>query len=396
MSFNLRKAIDHSLLLMTIAISGFPFFSSTALFIPVFIILFTVFLLRKRKFDTVFALAIIFLAFVTAMQTIVFNFFSIQTSAGVFLRLINGYLIVKILRDNFANYYVNILFGLSLISLIFYIPIILLPGFDIFLLKIASFLNVLNIADSESDSLVIYTLHHLTLSRNTGPFWEAGAFGGYLVIAYIFNKFSKNSKKKKTKELLLLVTILTTFSSTAYFVIFFFIFAFYFRYIKNFFIKISFISLLAVMGYFVTFELPFLGNKVSNQIKIASEVNNPYLDSTNSQRFLSILRDYEDFKGYEVFGRGSNPITRYSYDPDNQIRTVGLTDILVRMGLPYFIFMVFLLHRSVRYFISFYNFNGAIYYNSFLISILLILMSQVYFNHPLFWSLLFLSCAYRK
>lgn len=395
MSINSRKTIDHLLLLMTIAVSGFPFFSSAVLFIPLFIVLFTVFLLRKRKFDTVFVLAIIFLVFITAMQTVVFNFFSIQTSAGVFLRLINGYLIIKILRDNFANYYVNILFGLSLISLIFYIPIILLPGFDLFLIKIASFMDVLNIADSDADSLIIYTLHHLTLSRNTGPFWEAGAFGGYLVIAYIFNRFSK-SKKKKTKEFLLLVTILTTFSSTAYFVIFFFIFAFYFRYIKNFFIKISFISLLTVMGYFVTFELPFLGNKVSTQVKDASQVNNPYLDSTNSQRFLSILRDYEDFKGHEFFGRGSNPITRYSYDPDNQIRTVGLTDILVRMGLPYFLFMIFLLHRSMKYFTSFYNFNGAIYYNSFLISIILTLMSQVYFNHPVFWSLLFLSCVYRK
>jgi len=395
MSINSRKTIDHLLLLMTIAVSGFPFFSSTVLFIPLFIVLFTVFLLRKRKFDTVFVLAIIFLVFITAMQTVVFNFFSIQTSAGVFLRLINGYLIIKILRDNFANYYVNILFGLSLISLIFYIPIILLPGFDLFLIKIASFMDVLNIADSDADSLIIYTLHHLTLSRNTGPFWEAGAFGGYLVIAYIFNRFSK-SKKKKTKEFLILVTILTTFSSTAYFVIFFFIFAFYFRYIKNFFIKISFISLLTVMGYFVTFELPFLGNKVSTQVKDASQVNNPYLDSTNSQRFLSILRDYEDFKGHEFFGRGSNPITRYSYDPDNQIRTVGLTDILVRMGLPYFLFMIFLLHRSMKYFTSFYNFNGAIYYNSFLISIILTLMSQVYFNHPVFWSLLFLSCVYRK
>lgn len=395
MSINSRKTIDHLLLLMTIAVSGFPFFSSAVLFIPLFIVLFTVFLLRKRKFDTVFVLAIIFLVFITAMQTVVFNFFSILTSAGVFLRLINGYLIIKILRDNFANYYVNILFGLSLISLIFYIPIILLPGFDLFLIKIASFMDVLNIADSDADSLIIYTLHHLTLSRNTGPFWEAGAFGGYLVIAYIFNRFSK-SKKKKTKEFLLLVTILTTFSSTAYFVIFFFIFAFYFRYIKNFFIKISFISLLTVMGYFVTFELPFLGNKVSTQVKDASQVNNPYLDSTNSQRFLSILRDYEDFKGHEFFGRGSNPITRYSYDPDNQIRTVGLTDILVRMGLPYFLFMIFLLHRSMKYFTSFYNFNGAIYYNSFLISIILTLMSQVYFNHPVFWSLLFLSCVYRK
>ena len=395
MSINSRKTIDHLLLLMTIAVSGFPFFSSAVLFIPLFIVLFTVFLLRKRKFDTVFVLAIIFLVFITAMQTVVFNFFSIQTSAGVFLRLINGYLIIKILRDNFANYYVNILFGLSLISLIFYIPIILLPGFDLFLIKIASFMDVLNIADSDADSLIIYTLHHLTLSRNTGPFWEAGAFGGYLVIAYIFNRFSK-SKKKKTKEFLILVTILTTFSSTAYFVIFFFIFAFYFRYIKNFFIKISFISLLTVMGYFVTFELPFLGNKVSTQVKDASQVNNPYLDSTNSQRFLSILRDYEDFKGHEFFGRGSNPITRYSYDPDNQIRTVGLTDILVRMGLPYFLFMIFLLHRSMKYFTSFYNFNGAIYYNSFLISIILTLMSQVYFNHPVFWSLLFLSCVYRK
>ena len=251
MIINTRRIVDHLLLLMTIAISGFPFFSSTILLIPLFVILSFVFLLRKRGLDVIFVWSLLLLLVITASQSLIFNFFSLQTSAGVFLRLINGYLIIKILRDNFAIFYVNILFMLSLISLLFFIPIISIPGFDNFLIDLAPFFQIANISGFDGDSLILYTLRDLTSSRNAGPFWEAGAFGGYLIVAFIFNKFTKSSNKK-IKELIILIAILSTLSSTAYFVIFFFLFIFYFRHIKNFFLKISIIILLVCFGYFAT------------------------------------------------------------------------------------------------------------------------------------------------
>lgn len=395
MAFSIRKIVDYTLLFLTIAISGFPFFSSTILLIPIFLILFTVFLLRKKRFDKVFLIAIFLLAFITILQTFIFNFFSIQTSTGVFLRIVNGYLLVKILKENFANYYVNIFYVLSLISLFIFIPIILVPGLGNSLVQASSIFQILNIAGYDGNSLIVYTLHNLTLNRNSGPFWEAGAFGGYLVLAFILNYFL-TFKRNKTKGMVILLTILSTLSSTAYFSVFFFLFIFYFKKIKNFFLKIVAIILLGSVSLFATFNLPFLSEKVINQVQQAAVINNPYADTNNSARFFSMLRDYKDLKGHEFFGRGSNPVTRYSFDHENQIRTVGITDIIVRMGVPYFLFMMFILHRSLRSFTYFYYFKEKLYYNGLFATILLTLMSQVYFNFPIYWSFLFLSCAYKK
>ena len=395
MVFSIRKIVDYTILFLTIAISGFPFFSSTTLLIPIFLILFTVFLLRKKRFDKVFFIAIFLLVFITILQSFIFNFFSMQTSTGVFLRIVNGYLLVKILKENFANYYVNIFYVLSLISLFIFIPIILVPGLGNSLVQASSIFQILNITGYDGNSLIFYTLHNLTLNRNSGPFWEAGAFGGYLVLAFILNYFL-TFKRNKIKGIVILLTILSTLSSTAYFSVFFFLFIFYFKKIKNFFLKIVAIALLGSLSLFVTFNLPFLSEKVINQAQQAAVINNPYTDTNNSARFFSMLRDYKDLKGHEFFGRGSNPVTRYSFDHENQIRTVGITDIIVRMGVPYFLFMMFILHRSLRSFTSFYYFKEKLYYNSLFATILLTLMSQVYFNFPIYWSFLFLSCAYKK
>lgn len=395
MKISKRKIIDHLLLFFTLAISGAPYFSSALLNVPLFILLFTVFLIRKNRLDMIFLVAFAFLIVVTALQTYVFSFFSIQTVLGVFLRLINGYLILKILKTNFAEYFVNTFIIISVISLIFFVPIVLVPGLSDILKQLVPFFQVINFADSPADSLVLYNIHYLSIYRNPGPFWEAGVFGGYLIIAYVFNAFL-NLKNKKIKGFIFLLTIISTFSTTAYLAIFFFLFIFFYKKMKNFFLRLFLASLLILLGYQALFNISFLNEKIVNQVQVASEVGDPYKDNTNTQRFLNILRDYEDIKGYEFTGRGSHPQTRYSFDPENQIRTVGLTDILVRMGIPYFLFMMFLLHRSIKYFANFYSHSQALYYNGFFVTVMLVLMSQVYFNFPIFWSLIFLSCSYKS
>ena len=397
MIFTTRRIFDYSLLIITIAVSGTPYFSTDLLNVPLFIILFIVFLLRKKNIDILFLWVVMFFIIVTALQTYMFNFFSLQSVLGAFLRVVNGYLIIKILGTGFARYYVNTFTTISILSLIFFILILLVPDFSNFLKGFVPYFQIFNFADSEADSILIYTIHHYTLLRNPGPFWEAGAFGGYLVLAYALNSIMSH-KNDKLKKYVLLVTILSTFSTTAYLALFTFILIKNYTKTKNLFLRMFFVLFLSIFGYFAVFNISFLGEKIVHQMTKAAETDDVYKDSTNSQRFLNILRDYEDLKGYEISGRGSNPFTRYSFDPENQIRTVGLTDLIVRLGVPYLLFIMFLLHRSLNYFVKFYihgilvaNYNKALF-----ITIILILMSQVYFNFPLFWSLIFLSCVYKK
>lgn len=388
--------IDYTLLLITIAVSGIPYFSNSILFIPVFVVLFSVFLLRKKRVDWNFVLLFTLLVIITIVQTYVFNFYSIQTIIGFFLRVVIAYLIVKILGEKFISYFINILYVMAIISLPIYFSLLLFPGMLNILLSIAPVFNILNFANDSTYSIIIYTLNilHIEDSRNVGPFWESGAFAGYLLLAYMFNFYSEE-KNKTRKSIILLITIFTTLSTTSYLALFVFLFFTLYQRIKNIFIRILAVSIIFIGGYYAFISFNFLGPKIESQLDRARGAD-PYKGDKGTQRFLTIKRDIEDFKGHEIVGRGSNPVTRFSYGPLDQIRTVGLTDIIVRMGLPFFLLMMYFMYLSIYNYLVSQKQQSIFNCLSLFIAILITLMSEVYFTYPLYWSLLFLQFVYNQ
>lgn len=396
MIINKRNFIDYSFLLMVIAISGIPYFTTTILYIPVVVILLILFLLRRKTFDKQFYLIIILIFIITVLQTYIFGFFSFQTILGVFLRVIIGFLIVKILNKKFTTYYVNLLYYLSIMSTIVFILVVTMP-FLAPLLKstLVPLLNIFNFAGSSHETLIIYNFNQLDGFRNSGPFWEPGAFGGYLIIAIIFIYFSDTIKNKNKKLIVLLLALITTLSTTAYAALGIFLFFYYFKSIKNIFLKIAISISIIYGGYYAFFNVDFIGKKIEHQLSEAKDAD-AYGADSNTQRFLNILRDIEDFKGHEWVGRGSNPKTRYAYKAEEQIRTVGLTDIIVRMGLPFFLIMLFFVYKSMCSLVNYTRKRKEqLYCIGSVLTILLTLMSEVYFNFPLYWSLIFLFLVYK-
>ncbi len=392
MKINKKNLIDSILLSICIAISGFPYFTLAALHIPIFILLTIFFLQRKRQLDKNILLFLVFLLIITLIQTLVFNFYAIQTIVGVFLRVINAYLIVKILGNNFISCFINILYVISIISLIVYFPILLSPQIGELLLNLSNFFEVINIADSEHPNILVYNLHHIESDRNSGPFWEPGAFAGYLMPAYMFNTLSKNSQSKKT--IIFFITIISTLSTTAYIGLFIFYFLLYFHKIKNILLRYIVYFIIISSASYSFFNLDFLNKKIQHQFESAKNLG--AYGSDDTQRFINILRDMEDFRGHEIIGRGSSDYTRFLYDPENQIRTVGLTDILVRYGLPFFTLIMVLLYRSLSDYFSYNGYKEKIYSIGAFLAILTLLMSEVYFNFPIYWCFLFLTFVYSK
>ena len=397
MTISKRNTTDYFLLLLTICVSGIPYLSDALFYIPLFILLFGVFLLRKIKIDTTILRVIVFLLIVISIQTYVFNFYSIANIIGVFLRIIIGYLIVKILGEKFMPYYVNILYYMAIISLFIFIPIILVPSFKQLLVNLVPAFDMLNLSESLHETIVIYNvnLFHLNNFRNSGPFWEPGAFAGYLFLALLFNFILKDRHQRK-KGIVILLGIISTMSTTAILALFVFVFFIFYVKIKN--VVYRTLAAIAILILAVTafYQFDFLGNKIESQIARASSGADLYLEDTNTQRFLNILRDMQDFKGHEFFGRGGHPDTRYYYKmEDRQIRTVGITDILVRMGSLFFLYMMILLYISLKGTIKFFNKEEKLLYIGAFISVLILLMSELYFNFPAFWCLLFLHLIYK-
>ncbi len=393
MKIDKKDFIDYTLLVLTVTVSGIPYFSNSALFVPLFAIMFSVFLLRKKRLDWNFVILLTFLVVITIVQTYIFSFYSIQTIIGVFLRVIIAYLIVKILEEKFIPYFINILYWMAIVSLLIYFSTLLVPAIGNMLINIVPIFDILNFANSDQPTIVIYNFDHVESFRNSGPFWEPGAFAGYLIIAYIFNFYSDDKYKIK-KGIVLFVTTITTLSTTAYFALFVFLFFVYYKKIKNVFMRIMVVFIILLGGYYAFISFDFLGEKLEKQLEFAQKQG--IEKSNDSQRFLNILRDIEDLKGYEIVGRGANPITRYSFGPLDQIRTVGLTDILVRMGLPFFLFMMYFLYRSICSYLTVQKQQNFFSCVGIFVTILMTLMSEVYFGYPMYWSLLLLQFVYKK
>ena len=70
-------------------------------------------------------------------------------------------------------------------------------------------------------------------NRNSGPFWEPGAFQGYLFIAVLFIMRNGNLEKRCPELLLLMLTILTTKSTTVYILVGFLGAYFFLMYTQN-------------------------------------------------------------------------------------------------------------------------------------------------------------------
>ncbi len=389
------KISDYLLLLATIAVSGIPFFTTSILYMPLFAILLFVFLLRKESFDISFLLVILSLVTITAIQSYVFNFFSLQTSVGVFLRVLTAYLLVKILKDRFIPYFIQTLYVIAIISLPLYLLVSFSPAVVDALKTVSNSIQFFNISQQNLPTIIVYNLYRVHEIRNTGPFWEPGAFAGFLVLALMFNEFVQNQKRKKIR-IVLFITILTTFSTTGYLALSGFLAFYFFAKVKSPLTKMIVILLIPASGYLAYSNLDFLGKKIEAQIERATSGADPYRTDLNTQRFLNVLRDVIDFKGHETVGRGSNPKTRYSYNPDQQIRTVGLTDILVRMGLPFALLMLVLLYYSINYFLRVNMQYSVITTLGVFFAILVTLTSEVYFNFPFYWCLLFLHFAYKE
>lgn len=390
MTINKRTFTDYFLLLIVIAISGIPYLSTTILYIPIFSLLLVIFFLRKLSFEKPFVYFILIVFLITILQIYTFDVFYFESTLGVILRIFIAYFIIKILNIKFIKYYMNILYIISIVSLIVFIPISIFPSIALIIKNsVVPIFDIFNIAQSPHKTILIYNLTHIDSFRNSGPFWEPGAFGGYLVIAFILNQITYNHKKM---NFIFLITIATTLSSTAYIATGIFLTLFYYKKISNIFLRYILVSLIIGSGIYLYNTLDFLGKKIELQFEKTKNAH-VYGTDNNTQRFLNILRDYEDIKNHEIVGRGSNPMTRYSQKQLEQIRTVGLTDVMVRFGIPFFILILYLLYKSANSINKF----PSIYTNfAFLLGILTTLMSEVYFNFPIYWCLLFLFIVYKK
>src|SRR5919109_804412 len=207
-----------------------------ALLIVYFIFLAPLYFLHRNSSLALSDLLVFFsFLMILAVQSISFNFFPLKTIAGFIIRLFVAFAAVRLVKD-FPRIYINVICGICIISLCFYVSEQLFHAigrdFASLFMPLVKLVRDFFLLDTygggdptRSATIFIYNFENTynphNIYRNAGLFWEPGAFAGYISLALIFLGLEREKYERRlyiSRFLVLTITLLTTVSTMGYLV----------------------------------------------------------------------------------------------------------------------------------------------------------------------------------
>ena len=125
-----RKTTDYLLIYLLIAVSAFPFFCTSQInYIILFFLSLYFYLKRSVKFDPRMLIILGVFAGVEFFQFLLIHPYDPMIIPSTQIRVAVGYFVLSLTRKNFVNYYINIIYVLSIIGFFFFIPSQISPAF---------------------------------------------------------------------------------------------------------------------------------------------------------------------------------------------------------------------------------------------------------------------------
>jgi len=375
--------------IIIVVISGNPAalaLGKELIYIGVFVAL-LLYWLAKKPITTRndFAILVFFSALV-CLHLFEFGLFVFKADAGFLTMLGIAFLTVSLVPQ-FRLQYVKVMYGLAWISLVFYLPTQL--GID--LAGMLSFTRI-PIENSAVTHIGIHNFHTPEEVRNSGMFWEPGAFAGYLVLALLFLLTSDEVAQDRFKPIVLTVALITTQSTTGYVALFLLV-AIYLN--RKYPLKghplrwavasIAF-TILIGLSYAAYNTIPFLREKIISQMENARIGAHGY----RINRFGNLLYDMDFIAERPLVGWSMQPNTRLDLDPEVAELLAsqgnGLSGFAVRFGLPALAIYLWLTFRGMRA-------RSGNTVSAFLatFAVAAALMGEQFLNFPLFATLMFLG-----
>lgn len=391
----LRRASFYNYVVLTllIATTGFPFFYNAQEFIFIgFAIAAVVFFNRGLTIEKHLLQIVLLFVVVEVLQGVMFDKIEPVTISGTLVRILFGYFVARILATHFIDYFFRIIYVLAVISLLFYIPSILSSAFfNFFAHDVSSIFQSPFAAENEfysvKPNILIYCFHEALgeSARNSGPFWEPGAFALFLDIAILL-RLIQRKQLFEPKLILLYIVVITTFSTAGVTTLLILLISFYMIGKTHLRLRYFFAAIFVIAGYYVFMNVEFLGAKTNDNIRLAQ--------STTSSRFGSALADLRDFSEspFIGWGRGTNRYggKQFTFFSVSQHRNNGVTYLLATYGIIIFVVYFGIYYRNLRNICYYFNMTTAFALFALLI-ILLLGFSQAVFTRPFFYSLLFVG-----
>ncbi len=320
----------------------------------------------------------VFYALIFLFQKLVLGFVSFPSTIAFMARITLGYIIIRHIGQNFKYAFFQIIFIVSLISLFGFSWNAL--GMDIPAISVVE--TTAQYSDNSSRNIILFN-QHADGHRNSGMFWEPGAFACYICLAFLFYLGNMRTllKLHKWKVIIILVALITTYSTTGYIVLFIIgIATIYIEYKKKYGAFVLPILLTFGLIAYLTYEnTEFMKDKMDTQVAAASQRDE---GEFAPDRMSALLFDLHYIGKHPLVGNGMHASTRFADHPALQKEDLGhgngFSDFLASMGVLSFLFYLFYIVR--------YNKNHPAI---FVICIIFLLQGEPLLNYPLFLCLPF-------
>ncbi|MCB0464336.1 MAG: hypothetical protein KDC78_01495 [Aequorivita sp.] len=319
-----------------------------------------------------------FFAIIFLFQKLVLGFVSYPSVIAFMARITLGYIIIRYVGYNFKYAFFQIIFMVCLISLFGFAWNAL--GMNIPAVYVIE--TTAQYSDNSSRNIILFN-QHADGHRNSGMFWEPGAFACYICLTFLFylGNIRTLLEHHKWKVIIILLALITTYSTTGYIVLFIIgIATIYIEYKKKYGAFVLPILITFGLIAYITYEnTDFMKEKMDNQLAAASKRDE---GEFAPDRMSALLFDLHYIGKHPLVGNGMHVITRFADHPALQKEDLGhgngFSDFLASMGILSFLFYLFYIFR--------YNKNHAAI---FVICIIFLLQGEPLLNYPLFLCLPF-------
>lgn len=378
--FSENNAVSYVLMIFLISFSGNPIIIQSekyelySIIFTIFIVIFVLFKDIKLFISPI--LLILFFALIFLLQT--YNDAANNLNSIVFfsMKILIGALTVLSIGKKFPIIFFNVMFAICLISLILFLYnyfVGIIPGIQ-FVTK-----------TSYKSSILVYTQFlandssNISEFRNSGMFWEPGAFQGFINLAFLLIFTQINFLiNNKFKLFIMITALITTFSTTGYIVFIFLMMMYIYKYsVLNPFLKAFVLFACLIIAYYAYNNLYFLSDKILNNMED--------LDSYGS-RLFSIDSIFRLLDSKWLIGLG------LKFKVGDTFNTLGngIVWFMVTFGvlgtLFYLISILYSYHKQVGIWFSIFS----------VLALILICFGEVFNNYPLFLALSFIDLTESK
>lgn len=354
MRSKVENLIDYLIVIMFVLSSKTVFFGllyARQTYLVMFVLLIGVLLVRKKSFQTIksnfmLTASVIFLMIVQMLMNIdSLNPAYINTAIVSYSPFVFSLILCMFMgKASYSSKYTDIMSVIAVYSIICFIIACFFPAVAWAISTRTAFNNaVYNISP-----LYTWGWSSHIFARNSGPFWEPGAYQGFLVLAILCLLFDRNNsvKMRKTKLLLFFGTILTTASTTGY-ILLIVILVFYNKKIESLFIQsgkkkhknlykaATLIIVAGVLGYILVSGN--IGDKFSEN-SVSGLIRRRDLSTSFILVFDKPLLGY-GFTSARILREMEIGVTNNS---------VGLASLLYTCGIPFGILYLYFLNRGIR------------------------------------------------